>query len=518
MLFADAVFTNGAFTTLDDAVPTATALAVCGGRVVYVGDDTGAATYIGAGTRRVDLGGKPVVPGFCDAHLHVYWFGMLLMRQADLSGTGDLDELLARLSEAAGKSDGWILGRGFDQDKLREQRFPTRADLDRVSATRPVLITRVCGHAVVANSAALSLLTDDERALGDADAGLYTETAIGALRKYVPPMSESESEEAVSTALNVALSRGITSVGTLLDTPDQMGAYLRLKRKKQLPPVRVTAHPPHKAAVGSLAENGIATGFGDEWLRYGGAKLFTDGSLGARTALLAAPYADDPKHPTNTGIRIYDPEDLKVKALDAQRKGWQLVIHAIGDQAVRETLNAIEYALDHDDRPNSYHRHRIEHASILPPDLLAWMASHQILGVLQPQFVTSDTWTGVRVGAERAAGAYPFRRMHDGGIPLALSSDCPVERLDPFACLAAAVFRDPWSPDERLTMAEALRLYCVGGAYASHQEHEVGSLTVGKLADFVVLSGDLLACETAEAVNSLRVERVFVGGEERFSA
>ena len=185
---------------------------------------------------------------------------------------------------------------------------------------------------------------------------------------------------------------------------------------------------------------------------------------------------------------------------------------------MRETLDAIEYALDHDDRPNSYHRHRIEHASILPPDLLAWMASRQILGVLQPQFVTSDTWTGVRVGAERAAGAYPFRRMHDGGIPLALSSDCPVERLDPFPCLAAAVFRDPWSPDERLTMAEALRLYCVGGAYASHQEHEVGSLTVGKLADFVVLSGDLLACETAEAVNSLRVERVFVGGEERFSA
>ncbi|MBC8135256.1 MAG: amidohydrolase [Fibrella sp.] len=513
MLYADTIFTNGNITTLDDATPTASAIVVRDGRVVYVGNDADALRYAGDGTRRMDLAGKHIVPGFCDAHLHVFWFGSLLAKQADLTGAGNIGEISSRLAETAGKTDGWVLGRGFDQDKMAEGRFPTRADLDQVSSSRPILITRVCGHAAVANSVALAFLTDEERALGDAATGLYTETAISAIRKYVPPMGEAESEAAVATALNVALSRGFTSVGTLLDTPDQMGAYLRLKRKGELPPVRVTAHPPHKAAVGSLADNGIATGFGDEWLRYGGAKLFSDGSLGARTALLAAPYADDPEHPENLGIRIYDPEDLKAKARDAQSKGWQLVIHAIGDQAVRETLDAIEYALDHDDRPNTYHRHRVEHASILPPDLLERMAKRQIIAVLQPQFVTSDTWTGERVGAARGGYAYPFRTMLDAGIPLALSSDCPVEMMDPCRCLAAAVFRDPWSPHECLTMSEALRLYCLGGAYVSHLENERGSLSVGKVADFVMLSGDLMACETADAVKSLAVEQVFVGGK-----
>ena len=515
---ADTVFVNAHFTTLDDATPTATALAVRNGRIVYVGDDP--APFVGADTQTVDIHGRHVVPGFCDAHLHVFWWGTLLSRQADLTGADSLTEIASRLQRVAREHpDGFVLGRGFDQDKLREARFPTAADLDKAVPDRPVLITRVCGHAAVANSAALALLNDSERQLGDAD-GLFTETAIAVVRKYVPPLSETDAENAVHRALTIALSRGFTSVGTLLDTPEQMGAYHRLRRKGTLPPVRIVAHPPHKAAVSSLAENGIATGFGDDFLRYGGAKLFADGSLGARTALLSAPYADDPAHPENAGIRIYEPDDLKQKALDAQTKGWQLVIHAIGDQAVREVVDAIEYALDNDPerRDNDHHRHRVEHASLLPPDLMERMARRKILAVLQPQFVTSDTWTGERVGQERGAWAYPFRQMSDAGIPLALSSDCPVEVADPFLCLAAAVFRHPWSPDERLTMGEALRAYCRGGAYASHAEAQRGSLSVGKVADFVVLSGDLLACDTADAVRAVTVERVYVGGAEAFAA
>ena len=518
MTNANTTFVNGDITTLDDTIPKATAIVVRDGRIVFVGSDSEAEAFAGAGAERTDLHGQCVVPGFCDAHLHVFWWGSLLLKQADLTGADSLDTVLARLSAVAEGTDGWILGRGFDQDKLVEARFPTRTDLDRVSPVRPLLITRVCGHAAVANSAALALMTSEERALGDAETGLYTETAIAAIRKYVPPMTNDESDNAVSVALALALSRGFTSVGTLLDTPEQMGAYLRLKRASQLPRIRVTAHPPHRAAVGSLAENGIATGFGDDFLRYGGAKLFSDGSLGARTALLAAPYSDDPAHPDNVGIRIYDPEELKRMTLDAQNKGWQLVIHAIGDQAVRETLDAIEYALDHSEHDNTYHRHRVEHASILPPDLLKRMARRKIIGVLQPQFVTSDTWTGERVGAERGAGAYPFRRMLDAGIPLALSSDCPVETADPFLCLAAAVFRHSWSPHECLTMHEALRLYCLGGAYAAFAEQERGSLSVGKFADFVLLSGDLFACDTADAVTALSVQTVYVGGRVAWDA
>lgn len=513
MLAADAIFTNGNLITLDTAHRTATAIAVRAGRIVYVGEDAGAIALAGPQTRQVDFQRKTVVPGFHDAHLHLFWYGSLMLQQADLTGTATMDDILSRLSEHAAHTEGWIQGRGWDQDKLTERRFPTRADLDTVSTTRPILIVRVCGHAAVANSAALALLTDEERALGDAGSGLYTETAIAALRKYVPALSEIEAEEAVSRAMNAALAQGFTSVQTMLDTADQMGAYLRLNRKGKLPPLRITAMPPHRAAVSSLADNGIATGFGDKRLRYGGAKLFSDGSLGARTALMQAPYSDDPAHPDNLGIRIYAPDDLKARVRDAQAKGWQMVIHAIGDQAVRETLDAIEYALDNDDQDNTYHRHRIEHASILPPDLLERMAQRKIVAVVQPQFVTSDIWTGERVGEKRAKGAYPFKQMLDAGIPLALSSDCPVEKLDPFACLAAAIFRHPWSPEECLSAEEALHAYCLGSAYAGNTETELGSLTVGKLADFITLSDDPTTCHSAEALRTLKTEAVYISGD-----
>src|SRR6185503_9773724 len=169
----------------------------------------------------------------------------------------------------------------------------------------------------------------------------------------------------------------------------------------------------------------------------GAAKLFSDGSLGAQTAWLAEPYADKPE---TRGIRIYDPEDLKRKAADAQAKGFQVAIHAIGDQAVRETIDAIEFALDSaGGESNEQHRHRIEHASVTPPDCLERMAKRKIIATLQPQFVTSDTWTGKRLGPRRTPWAYPFRSMIEAGVPVTLSSDCPVERLDAFQAIASAV-------------------------------------------------------------------------------
>jgi len=406
---------------------------------------------------------------------------------------------------AARTPDGWIQGHGFDQDKLREERFPTRADLDRVSRKRPILISRICGHASVVNSAALARVRETERAAGDVENGLYTEGAAEAFHRYVPKLSEAEQEEAALLACRVALRTGITSVQTLLDTPDQMAAYARLRRKGKLP-IRVTGMPP-QAATETLHAHGVNTTFGDEWLRFGGAKLFSDGSLGAQTALLAAPYADKPGE---RGIRIYEPDELKARAKTAQDRGFQVVIHAIGDQAVRETLDALEFALG-PDGDNAFHRHRIEHASLLPPDLLARMAERWIVAVVQPQFVRSDTWTPDRVGPERARHAYPFRSLLRAGVPLALSSDCPVEKLDALACLAAAVGRHPWSPDETLTPIEALRAYCLGGAYAAHAEDRQGSLAPGKLADFVVLSGDPTRLD-AEGIANLKVERVYVGG------
>lgn len=498
----------GRLRTLDSAHPRAEALAVSDEKIRFVGRRDEALAFAGPGAAVHDFGDRTIVPGFCDAHLHLASYGMSLLRHADLVGADRIEALLERMAQHAARYEGpWVQGRGFDQDKLKERAFPTRADLDRVSARRPLLITRICGHAVVANSAALASLTPEERAAGDPETGLYTETAIEAFYRRIPPLSETEQEEAVLRAASVALASGITSVGTLLDVPEQMGAFSRLRRKGRLP-LRVTGMPPY-ASIAGLHARGVDTTFGDDWLRFGGAKLFSDGSLGARTALLSAPYADEDR-PQNLGVRIYPADDLKAMAADAQAKGFQVVLHAIGDQAVRESIDALEAARE--GQNSGFSRHRIEHASLLPPAERRRMAAAGIVAVVQPQFVTSDTWTGARVGPERAAWAYPFRQMLDEGIPLALSSDCPVERLDAFACLAAAVFRAPWSPDNRLTVEEALRCYCLGGAYALHQEERLGSLTPGKWADFAVLSGDPEACSDADALRGLRADAVFVAG------
>ena len=507
-LAADAVYFNGNLLTQAKGLGPQSAMAVRDGRIVYVGPDEGALRLAGPATQRVDLGGKTVVPGFCDSHLHFAMFGLGLASTVDLTSAQNVDALLGTLAAHKDQTPfEWILGRGFDQSKLREDRFPTREELDRVSPTRPVLITRICGHAAVANTAAIALLSDAERGAGDPETGLYTEGDIAPFRRRMPQTTPAEMEAAVLRASEVALRTGITSIGTLIDTIEQIGAYQRLQRKGSLP-LRVTMMPPY-SAVSALHEHGIATGFGNEWLKFGGAKFFSDGSLGARTALMAEPYADDSDNPNNLGIRIYEPHDLKVKAADAQEKGFQLVIHAIGDQANRETLNAIEHALG-PNGDNTYHRHRIEHTSVLSPDLIRRMADRKVLAVVQPQFVQSDIWTGERVGTERARGAYPFRTMRDAGIPLALSSDCPVENLDAFACLDAAVNRAAWSPDECLTVEEALQDYTYGSAYALHSEKQTGTLEAGKMADFVVLSENPVG--NARGVRGIQAEQVFVGG------
>jgi len=337
MLYADLIATNGRLITLDSRRPRAAALAVRDGKFVAIGADSDILPLAGPETRRVDFGGKTVVPGFIDAHIHLAALGKTILCQADLHGVSDIDELLGRLADHAAHSDReWIEGRGFDQEFLAGHHWPTRADLDRVSTTCPIMITRICGHAVVANSTALARIHPSARAAGDEVTGRYTEESIGAFYHHIPGLSEAEMEEGIRRASCILLRTGITAVGTLLDEGVhgvQMGAYGRLHRRGSLP-IRVTAMPPERT-VSVLHENGIATGLGDDWLRYGGAKFFSDGSLGARTALLTESYADEDR-PDNRGIRIYDPGILKARARDVHEKGFQIVIHAIGDQAVRE--------------------------------------------------------------------------------------------------------------------------------------------------------------------------------------
>jgi predicted amidohydrolase YtcJ len=513
MRYADLLLTGGNLITLSQrnfgaaAASRPSAMAFIDGRIAAVGNDEQMKVWAGPQTERMSLNGKTVVPGFIDSHIHLYWFGSQLLRQADLVGSASVDDVLGRISALAKRRpEGWLQGHGFDHDKLRERRFPTRADLDRVSTKQPIVISRVCGHAIVANSAAVALLSLAERAMGDEQSGLYTEDAGWAIYKKIPELREEEMEEAILAAANVALATGITTVETMLDTPQQMIGYSRLHRAGKLP-LRVVAMPPHRA-IEELHRNGVRTGTGDEWLKFGACKLFSDGSLGAQTAWLAEPYADKPD---TRGMRIYPPQVLKEKVRDGQEKGFQVAIHAIGDEALRETIDAIEYVLDGES--NEGHRHRVEHASVCPPDCLERLVQSEIVVTIQPQFVTSDTWTAQRLGPTRSRWAYPFKTMLDAGVKIALSSDCPVERLDAFAAIASAVERHEWSPDEKLSPIQAIYAYCMGSAYAGFLEDQLGSLEVGKRADFVVLSGDPTNMK-AHQIRELQAEQVFIDGRQ----
>ena len=510
MLSADLILTGGNLVTLDRLKPRAAALAVRNGRFFAVGTDGEINALAGSHTQRIDLRGRTVVPGFIDSHIHLLWYGSQLLRYADLVGCADVEDLLSRVSASARRNpNGWVQGHGFDHSKMREGRFVTRQELDRISGTRPIVISRVCGHAAVANSAAIALLDADERARGDQETGLYTEENIAAFYRRVPPLSEEELDESVLLASRVALKTGITSVQTFLDEPRQMIGYSRLHQAGKLP-LRVIGMPMY-ASVEKLHSLGVRTGLGDEWLRFGACKFFSDGSLGAQTALLSSPYAD---RSDTQGLRLYEPQDLKQKAADAQAKGFQVAIHAIGDQALRETLDALEYALDRGGGDNRLHRHRVEHASLCPPDCLERLARRKIVVTLQPQFVTSDTWTGQRVGRQRVAWAYPFRDLFEAGVPVTLSSDCPVERLNAFELLASAVGGHEWRPGQTLTVEQALYAYCMGSAYAGFAERSVGSLEAGKLADFVILSSDPTKLD-AKALAGLKAEQVFIAGQDR---
>jgi len=505
----DTILFNGNILTLNERHPQASAATIYGERFSFVGDDPTTLLLAGTRTKKIDLLGRTVVPGFCDSHIHLVGFGMNLLSQADLVGAADIDQILARLAQLAGRTTGWIRGYGFDQTKLSEARFPTRLELDQVSRDRPIVISRVCGHAGVANSAAIALLSEAEKSAGEVATGLFTEQALWAIYRYVPPPTEDELEQAILAAADVLLKTGITSVQTLLDVPQQLQGFSRLHRAGKLP-IRVVAIPPW-SAVDELYKNGLRTGFGDHWLKIGAAKLFSDGSLGAQTALLAEPYTDK----TDTcGLRIYEPAELNRRVLDAQNKGFQVAIHAIGDQAVNETIDAIEYALANDpkQRDNTYHRHRIEHASLCSPNAMGRLAKNKIVVTFQPQFVASDTWTPDRVGAARTRWAYPFKSMIEAGIPATLSSDSPVEFPSAFECLASAVGRAAWSPEQTLSPMQALQAYCLGSAYAGHVDHQQGSIETGKLADFVVLSSDPSQLG-ASAIRNLTAEQVWIGGK-----
>lgn len=401
----------------------------------------------------------------------------------------------------------WILGIGFDHEILAERRMPTKDDLDKVSADRPIFIVRLCGHACVANSKAIELAGPERLPETGRKTGLLTEDDQNPVWEKIPDPSFDKLVEAALFAARKARSTGIVSVHALVNSMDEFNAFKHLHDIGELP-VRLYMQP-SLGLMDKLIADGWTQGKGDDMFRLGTAKIFADGSMGARTAAMVDDYTDDPG---NRGWLLHTDEAMTEMVRKVHKAGWQAAVHAIGDQAVEQVVDAIETVLNETGESNLTRRHRVEHASILSENLVKRMAELKIFAAVQPQFVLTDWWTIERVGPERYRWTYPFNTMLEAGIPTSFGSDCPVEHVDAFELIYRAVTRDTHSPDECLTVEEAVRVYCTGGPLFAFEEDRRGTLKPGMLADLVVLDRDIFTIPHEE-IPQCQAELVLVGGK-----
>ena len=465
----------------------------------------------------MNLDGKTVVPGLIDTHVHMRGFGRSLT-WINLRGVNSIREVQQLLRGQVQKTpEGkWILGRGWDQERFKEKRYPTRWDLDEAAPNNPAIFTRFCGHMCVVNSKALELSgiardtvapsggqIDQNPETGE-PTGILRENAKDLVWNIVPEPSEEELTEMCVLACQKAVEAGLTSVHWLAHSPAEIHILQRLRQEGKLP-LRVYLVVPVRF-LDCLINAGLVTGFGDHMTKIGGIKILADGSLGARTAALKQPYDDEP---STKGMMLYSQRSLNRLVLKAHRAGFQLAIHAIGDRTVDIVLKALEKALEVS--PREDHRHRVEHASVLNESLIQLMKKLGVIASVQPHFVVSDFWVEKRLGKARARWTYAFKTLIEKGVLVAGGSDCPVEPISPLLGVYAAVNREI-SPQERITVEEALRIYTINAAYASFEEKIKGSIEAGKLADLVVLSDDLRKIKPSK-IKDVRVEMTIVRGK-----
>jgi predicted amidohydrolase YtcJ len=523
------VLHNATIYTVDPAAPTAQAMAFEDGRLLAVGSEADVlAAYPDA--RRLDAGGRTVVPGLIDAHAHLMGLGESLL-SADLVGATSRADVVARLQAfAADLPDGaWLTGRGWDQNDWPNTDFPTAADLDAAFPDRPVWLGRIDGHAGWANSAAMRAAGLDPTAaapaapeggaiLTDAQGrptGVFIDAAEALVARAVPAPSSEEVRLMLDRALAETARYGLTGV-------HEAGVPLSWVRLYQQAIDEGAFGLRLYAMIGGEGET--LDHFCDQGLMmdYRGRlsvrslKLYMDGALGSRGAAMIEPYADD--H-ANTGLILIAPDRFETVVARAMDCGLQVNTHAIGDRANRIVLDAYERLIPH--ATGNPGRHRIEHAQVVVrPSDIERFAPAGIIASVQPTHATSDMpWAETRVGPDRIRGAYAWRAFLDSGARLVLGSDFPVERVDPILGFYAAVTRQDaegmpeggWYPDERLTREEALRGFTLDAAYAGFMEDEVGSLTPGKRADFVVLTQDLMTVPD-EHILDTRVVATFLDG------
>ena len=516
---------NGNIYTMDPEQPRARWLAVAGERLAAVGHGSAAPTGEGL-SAGCDLRGLCVIPGMVDCHLH---FETLALKRRQLDPeTETLAELLRRVAARAHQQPAgtWILGFGWNQN-VWGTGFPDRHALDEVAPDHPVFLQAKSGHAGWANSLAMELagvsVQSQSPAGGEivrdaagAATGIFLESAQSLVGAAIPEPSLGDAVAAMEAAQQEASAMGLTGVHDL-DGSRALRAWQVLRGRGQLE-LRV-----YKSVPGSLLDEaialGIRTGLGDERLRLGGVKLFADGALGPRTAWMLSPYEQEPG---NRGMPLTDMDTLRERVLKASAAGLAVMVHAIGDRANREVLDILDQVRrrERERGPGVTLRHRIEHVQLLDPADRARLAPLQVIASMQPIHATSDMGIVERYWGARGDGAYAFRTLLDHGTHLAFGSDAPVETAAPLRGIHAAVTRrradgapgsGGWRSRERLDVTAALHGYTLGAAYASGEERDKGSLSVGKLADLVVLDRDIFQVAPMEIMET-QVLATMVGG------
>ncbi|HVX65913.1 MAG TPA: amidohydrolase [Bryobacteraceae bacterium] len=522
---ADMILTGARIYTMNDLQPVVSALAVKNGRIACLGDDV--ARCAPPGARRIDARGAVVVPGLIDSHVHMEALGEQL-ETIDLRGVASVERVaeLVRRAAASRRPGDWIVGRNWDQTNWGG-RFPTARDLAAAAPRNPVLLARVDGHAAWVNAPALVLAqitrtTADPpggRILREADgapSGILVDRAVDLVASKLPAPTPADTRRRLARAAAECVRVGLTSVHDAGVTALQLDAYRDLIAHGELP-LRVYAMI---GGDGPLWRKYLARGpETGERLTIRSIKLLADGALGSRGAALLEPYSDEPG---NSGLLILSRKSIERVAREAVAHGFQVCTHAIGDRANRTVLDAYAAALG----GAADRRFRIEHAQVVAPSDFERFRKYSLIASMQPTHATSDMrWAEARLGPERVRGAYAWRRFLSLGVPVASGSDFPVERPDPLPGFYAAVTRQDaggrppggWFPEQRMSREEALRSWTLSGAFAAFEEREKGSLEPGKLADFVMLSADILRIRPAEILTT-RVLMTVVGREIVYSA
>lgn len=526
---ADLIITNAKIWTVDKSLPTARAVAVLDGRIVAVGSNTDAEAWRGPKTQVLDAGGKLLMPGFNDAHVH-FVSGGAQLDNVQLNDATSAAEFARRIGERAKitPKGQWITGGDWDETKWDPPALPARQLIDSVAPDTPVFVDRYDGHMGVGNSLALKLAgitakTPDPpggKIVRDAQGnptGALKDAATGPVYNVIPPLSPEQRIHAVKRAMALAASVGVTSVQNMIPDYADIAVYSELLDRGELT-VRIYAAP-SIADVNDQAKMGIRRAFGGPMLRIGAVKAFADGSLGSGTAYFFQPYSDQPG---NYGLLNAEMQPLSLmrgRMMAADAAGLQVCTHAIGDRGISMILDLYsEIVAAHGPADR---RLRIEHAQHMAAKDFDRFAQLQVIASVQPyQAIDDGRWAEKRIGHDRASRTYAFRTFLNHGVRLAFGTDWDVAPLNPLLGVYAAATRatldgknpNGWFPEQKLTLPEAVEAYTMGSAYAEFQENEKGSITPGKLADMVILSDDIFTIDPAK-IRDVKVLKTFLGGK-----